>query len=157
MYRKPRAVADFFDIIVVGEGEEVTAEYCGLMREHKKRGFDRKIFLREVSAIKGVYVPSLYSVEYKSDGTIRSFTPREGAPEKITKRFVADFDSAATVTKPLVPYMGTIHDRCTLEIMRGCSNGLQVLPGGLHNASGAPQERREYNEDRQERDKYNWI
>ena len=89
----PEPVADFFDLFAVGEGEEVTRELIALYRRHKKAGFSRQAFLREAAQIDGIYVPSLYGITYHEDGTIRSITPKEGAPQTVTRRIVKDFDA----------------------------------------------------------------
>ncbi len=126
----PEPIADFFDIFVIGEGEEVTVELCELYRKHKKEGFIRSEFLKCAAQIKGIYVPSLYEVEYNANGTVAKIIAKEGANEKVERRFVADFDNAKTCTNPVVPYIATVHDRCTLEIMRGCSNGCRFCQAG---------------------------
>ncbi len=126
----PEPVADFFDLFVIGEGEEVVGELCDLYRAHKNSGFDRAAFLRAAAGLEGIYVPSLYEVSYKEDGTVLEVLPVGGAPQKVRKRFVGDFDRAQTIRKPVVPYIATVHDRCTLEIMRGCSNGCRFCQAG---------------------------
>jgi len=126
----PEPLADFFDAFVVGEGEEVTAELCCLYLKHKKSGSGRAAFLAEAALIEGVYVPSLYDVSYNVDGTIKGITALSGAPATVKKRFVKDFDGARTVDRPVLPYINTVHDRCTLEIMRGCSNGCRFCQAG---------------------------
>jgi radical SAM family uncharacterized protein len=126
----PEPMAAFFDLFVIGEGEEVAGELCALLREHKRRGFVRADFLREAAGIEGVYAPSLYEVAYNGDGTVRRVTAANGVPQKVKRRFVADFDAVRTIARPVVPYIGTVHDRCTLEIMRGCSNGCRFCQAG---------------------------
>ncbi len=127
----PEPLADFFDLFVIGEGEEVTPELCALMRAHKKSGaFDRHAFLIDASRISGVYVPSLYDASYKDNGEVAAVSPKEGAPACVRRRYVADFNSVQTVQKPVLPYIGTVHDRCVLEIMRGCSNGCRFCQAG---------------------------
>lgn len=127
----PEPVADFFDLFAVGEGEEVTRELIALYRRHKKAGFSRQAFLREAAQIDGIYVPSLYGITYHEDGTIRSITPKEGAPQTVTRRIVKDFDAEQTIRKPVLPYINTVHDRCTLEIMRGCPRGCRFCQAGF--------------------------
>lgn len=124
----PEPVAAFFDAFVIGEGEEVTLEVCDVYMRHK--GSRRKALLRALAQVPGVYVPSLYSVEYNEDNTVQSILPVEGAPKRVQKRFVADFDAAQAITRPVLPYLGTVHDRCVLEIMRGCANGCRFCQAG---------------------------
>ncbi|MGI6152527.1 MAG: TIGR03960 family B12-binding radical SAM protein [Christensenellaceae bacterium] len=126
----PEPVADFFDAFCIGEGEECVVEFCTLYGKHKKSGFDRKKFLKEAAHIEGIYVPSLYEVFYNGDGTVGQIAAKEGAPEKVKKRFVRDFDAAQTITRPVLPFIGTVHDRCVLEIMRGCTNGCRFCQAG---------------------------
>lgn len=127
----PEPVADFFDLFAVGDGEEVTRELIALYREHKKAGVSRQAFLRAAAQIDGIYVPSLYGIAYHEDGTIRSITPKEGAPQTVTRRIVKDFDAEQTIRKPVLPYINTVHDRCTLEIMRGCPRGCRFCQAGF--------------------------
>lgn len=128
----PEPIADFFDLFVLGEGEEVTRELCALMARHKKRGVSRVAFLKDAAALEGVYVPSFYEPEYNEDGTIKEMrTTEAGAPDVIFKRIVTDFDAEQTVMKPVLPYINTVHDRCTLEIMRGCPRGCRFCQAGF--------------------------
>ena len=96
-------VADFMDLFVIGEGEEMNNELLTLLHQAKQEGWTKRDFLIRAARIPGVYVPSLYDVQYKSDGTLDSITPLEGAPEKVTKRIVLDFDKAPFPTSPIVP------------------------------------------------------
>lgn len=127
----PEPVADFFDIFAIGDGEEVTGEICDLYAHHKKKGFDRRAFLAEAAGIKGVYVPSLYTPDYNEDGTIKEIRAHDSAPKKIRKRTISDFDGAPKVMRPVLPYIGTVHDRCVLEIMRGCTRGCRFCQAGF--------------------------
>ena len=88
-------LADFVDLFIIGEGEEVNIELTELYIKHKKAGYSKEKFLREASHIKGIYVPSLYDVEYNDDGTIKLFAPKyPDVPEKVQKRIVEDMDKA---------------------------------------------------------------
>ncbi|MEI6101617.1 MAG: TIGR03960 family B12-binding radical SAM protein, partial [Eubacteriales bacterium] len=127
----PEPVANFFDLFAIGDGEEVTHEICDLYARHKTLGFDRKAFLREAATIKGVYVPSLYTPVYAEDGIIREIKVQDGAPALVEKRMVLDLDSSARVTHPVLPYIEAVHDRCVLEIMRGCTRGCRFCQAGF--------------------------
>lgn len=119
----PEPVADFFDCFIIGEAEEAILEVMECLKGAKLRKTGRKNLLRELSRIAGVYVPSLYAVEYNADDTIKSFTPCESfVPAKIKKRLVRDLDTAFFPRRWIVPYIQIIHDRVILEIMRGCPN-----------------------------------
>ncbi|MDL2236934.1 TIGR03960 family B12-binding radical SAM protein [Christensenellaceae bacterium OttesenSCG-928-K19] len=126
----PEPIADFFDLFVVGEGEEVIVELCELYLNCEKTGESRKEFLRLAANIQGVYVPFFYQESYAESGEIASVCALEGVPEKVKRRFVEDFDGARAMHRPVLPYIGTVHDRCTLEIMRGCANGCRFCQAG---------------------------
>ncbi|MCL2772855.1 MAG: TIGR03960 family B12-binding radical SAM protein [Oscillospiraceae bacterium] len=130
----PEPVANFFDLFVIGEGEDVIVELMDLYREHKKnKDFNKQKFLSECAKkIEGIYVPSLYDVEYKIDGKIKSFTPKDGnLPIVVTKRIIADFDSVYFPTNPVVPNIDIVHDRITLEVFRGCIRGCRFCQAGF--------------------------
>lgn len=124
-------LADFIDAFIVGEGEEVICEFTDLYTEHKKSGFSREKFLREASHIEGIYVPSMYEVTYKSDGTIGSFEPKySDVPAKVKKRIIADMDRSPYPEKFIVPFIETVQDRITLEVYRGCIRGCRFCQAG---------------------------
>ena len=123
-------VADFMDLFVIGEGEEMNNELLTLLHQAKQEGWTKRDFLIRAARVPGVYVPSLYDVQYKSDGTLDSITPLEGAPEKVTKRIVLDFDKAPFPTSPIVPSTEVVHDRVNLELFRGCVRGCRFCQAG---------------------------
>ena len=129
----PEPVADFFDLINIGEGEEVLVEITDLYIKMKKDGsYTRSAFLREASHIEGVYIPSLYEVSYNQDGTIASFAPKyPDVPAKIKKRIIADLDKAPYPEKLVMPYIETVHDRIVLEVYRGCIRGCRFCQAGM--------------------------
>ena len=123
----PEPMHEFFDLFIIGEAEEAIVELLNLYRQHKddyKKGkLSKEDLLLELSKIEGVYAPSLYLTEYNLDGVLVNFSPRFASlPLRIKKRIVSDFDSAYFPCNWIVPYVQTIHDRVTLEIMRGCPN-----------------------------------
>ena len=126
-------VADFFDLINVGEGEEVLPEICRLYCKMKRDGsYTKTAFLREASHIKGVYIPSLYEVGYNEDGTLKPYKPLyPDVPAKITKRIVEDMDKAPYPDKLIMPYIETVHDRIVLEVYRGCIRGCRFCQAGM--------------------------
>ena len=128
----PEPLAEFFDLFYIGEGETVYGALFDAYKANKKAGGSRQDFLLKAAQIPGIYVPSLYSVTYKEDGTIASFVPtREGVPAKITKEIVMDLDNAPYPEKPVVPYMKATQDRVVLEIQRGCIRGCRFCQAGM--------------------------
>lgn len=126
-------MAEFFDITLPGDGEEVTNELIDLLKEYKTKGATKQEFLEAAAQIKGVYVPSLYEVEYNDDCTVKSITPTHGAPEKVEKRNVADLDKMFAPTEFVVPFLEVVHDRTTVEIFRGCIRGCRFCQAGFLN------------------------
>ena len=90
------------------------------------------IFSSRATELGGVYVPSLYDVDYNDDGTVRSITAREGAPEKVVKRVIVDFDAVPYPTKPVVPSTEVVHDKVSLELFRGCVRGCRFCQAGAY-------------------------
>ena len=126
-------VADFFDLINIGEGEEVLVEICKLYNKMKDEGsFTREAFLRAAAKIEGVYIPSFYDVSYNEDGTITEYRPiYDDLPKKIRKRIIGDLDSAPYPEKLVMPYIETVHDRIVLEVYRGCIRGCRFCQAGM--------------------------
>ncbi len=127
----PEPLADFIDLFQIGEGEEVMLEMIDLLQQHKKKGWDKRAFLREAAQIPGIYVPSLYDVTYDETGIITSVTSKDGAPEKVTKRIIKDMDKVFYPETFIVPYTETVHDRAVLEVMRGCIRGCRFCQAGF--------------------------
>jgi len=127
----PEPLADFVDFFALGEGEEITVEIVSLYDRAKAEGWSKAQFLREVSKISGVYVPSFYQHNYNNDGTLASIVPAPGAPEKVTKRIVENLDSAYFPTKIIIPSTEIVHDRANLELFRGCIRGCRFCQAGF--------------------------
>ena len=128
----PEPLADFFDLFYIGEGETVYDELLDLYKSCKKAGQTRSQFLYKASQIPGIYVPSLYQVEYKEDGTIRSFTPiREGVPSVVQKQVEMNMTDATYPEAPVVPFIKVTQDRVVLEIQRGCIRGCRFCQAGM--------------------------
>ncbi len=127
----PEPLADFFDIFLPGEGEEVTNELIDLLIEHKEKGSTKLEFLREAAKIEGVYVPAFYDVAYHEDGTIASVTAKETAPARVKKRIISDLDSVYYPDKFVVPFVDIVHDRAVTEVFRGCIRGCRFCQAGF--------------------------
>ena len=128
----PEPLADFFDLFYIGEGETVYDELLDLYKKCRQEGCSRQEFLRRASRIPGIYVPSLYEVTYREDGTIEAFTPREeGVPARVEKQVVMDVTAAPYPKKPVVPFIKVTQDRVVLEIQRGCIRGCRFCQAGM--------------------------
>lgn len=129
----PEPIAKFFDMFYIGEGETVYDALFDVYKATKAAGGSRKDFLFAASKIPGIYVPSLYNVSYKEDGTIASFTPvKEGIPEKVCKQLITDITKDYRAIKaPVVPFIKATQDRVTLEIQRGCIRGCRFCQAGM--------------------------
>ena len=128
----PEPIADFFDLFYIGEGEISYDALLDLYKTMRKSGATREEFLRSAAKIPGIYVPSLYEVAYKEDGTIASFTPKyEDVPATVTKQIVTDMTEAIYPEKPVVPFIKATQDRVVLEIQRGCIRGCRFCQAGM--------------------------
>ena len=123
-------LADFIDLVSLGEGEDVTVELIELHRRARREGWSKPDFLRAAAQLPGIYVPSLYDVAYHEDGTVASITPRDGAPAVVTKRIVHDMDKSYFPVKTIVPSTEIVQDRVTLELFRGCIRGCRFCQAG---------------------------
>ena len=126
----PEPLAPFVDIFSLGEGEEVTVELIRLCQRARREGWSRQDLLSAAARVPGLYVPSLYAVTYREDGTVEAVTPQEGAPELVTKRIVQDLDKAYFPVKTIVPSTEIVHDRVMLEVFRGCIRGCRFCQAG---------------------------
>lgn len=123
-------VADFIDLALIGEGEEMDVELIELHRQARREGWSKHEFLVRAAQIPGVYVPSLYDVAYNDDGTVKSITANEGAPKVVLKRIMRDMDKAYYPTKTIVPSTEIVQDRVSLELFRGCIRGCRFCQAG---------------------------
>ena len=128
----PEPLADFFDMFYIGEGETIYGNLMDLYKDFKNSGKDRKDFLKAAAELPGIYVPSLYEVTYKEDGTIATFEPIEkNVPRKICKQLVMDMTEAVYPMAPVVPFIRATQDRVVLEIQRGCIRGCRFCQAGM--------------------------
>lgn len=127
----PEPLADFFDLFILGEGEEVNLELMDLYWEMKQQGATRIEFLRKAAQIEGIYVPQFYRFSYKEDGTIDRVEATDGAPATVRKRIIKDFDKVYYPDNFVVPFTEIVHDRVSVEVLRGCIRGCRFCQAGF--------------------------
>jgi len=127
----PEPLADFIDLFVIGDGEEMNIELLQCVARVKKAGGKKADILREAMKIEGVYIPSFYDVSYNDDGTVADIKAQNGAPAVVKRRIVKDMDKAVFPTKCILPNIKAVHDRMMLEIMRGCTRGCRFCQAGI--------------------------
>ncbi len=127
----PEPVADFFDLFLIGEGEERILEIMDIYKEHKEKGYNKEEFLKDMLKLEGVYVPSFYSIDYNRDGTIRNRIAKDQAPSIIKKNRIRDIENMYYHEKMIIPYIETIHDRVVFELFRGCTRGCRFCQAGM--------------------------
>jgi radical SAM family uncharacterized protein len=126
----PEPMADFVDVFALGDGEELVLDITCAIREGKRQGETREALLRRLAGIPGVYVPRFYRVTYQQDGTIAKVRPT--VPEAqlpVRKRIVTTLPPP--LTRPVVPYLDTVHARAVVEIQRGCTRGCRFCHAGM--------------------------
>ena len=127
----PEPMAEFIDVFLLGDGEKLDNDLCDTIIKCKGKGLNRDETLFECSKIDGVYVPAFYSVNYNSDGTVKEYKSNRGVPASVKKRVELDVDSLPYPLHPIVPSMQVIHDRPSVEVLRGCIRGCRFCQAGF--------------------------
>lgn len=127
----PEPLVDFVDLFMLGEGEELMNELMDLYRASKEANESKAVFLQKAAQLEGIYVPSLYDVTYNEDGTVAQITAKDDAPKTVKKRIIRDFDKVFYPENFIVPFMGTVHDRAVVEVLRGCIRGCRFCQAGF--------------------------
>ncbi len=128
----PEPLYEIFDFFEIGEGEEMMNDVLDVYKKFKAEGKSKKEFLREISKIQGIYVPSLYDVTYNEDNTIKEFKPKyDDVPAVVKKRIINNYTNVDFPENIIVPYTDIVHDRIVLETFRGCTNGCRFCQAGM--------------------------
>ncbi|HIU10320.1 MAG TPA: TIGR03960 family B12-binding radical SAM protein [Candidatus Avidehalobacter gallistercoris] len=127
----PEPLCDFFDLFVIGEGEEVELELLDLYTECRAQGVSKAEFLRRACQIPGIYVPVFYQPQYDETGRLSAVTVADQAPRRVKKRIIKDMNAAPFPVNQIVPFAEIVHDRAVIEVMRGCNRGCRFCQAGI--------------------------
>jgi radical SAM family uncharacterized protein/radical SAM-linked protein len=127
----PEPVADFFDAILLGDGEEAILEISEIIRQTKKKKAVKSDLLRELAGVKGVYIPADFSPQYDQSNTLSAITAKQKGHKRVERRIVSDLGSISHLTSPIVPNAKIVHDRLGVEIARGCTRGCRFCQAGM--------------------------
>lgn len=124
-------LADFFDLMMLGEGEVQLPDVCDTIIQGRREGLTKREILKRLCHIEGVYVPAFYDVSYRPDGRVEAITAKEGAPAVVRKAIIQDMNSQPLPENFVVPMIGAVHDRAQIEVLRGCVRGCRFCQAGF--------------------------
>ena len=127
----PEPVADFFDAILLGDGEEAVLEIGAVLKTAKQSGWTRLVTLEKLTEITGVYVPQFFKPSYTREGDLLEVNSLKKGYEKVQRCILPDLETSHTPENPLVPLVRIIHDRLGIEVARGCTRGCRFCQAGI--------------------------
>lgn len=128
----PEPLTDFIDVFLIGDGEDLLPEFVEKYIDCKKKGMAKADYMRELSKLQGVYVPSLYDVKYNDDGTIKElYKLYEAAPLPVTRAILPSIEETDFPVNPIIPMVEAVHDRAVTETFRGCTRGCRFCQAGM--------------------------
>ena len=128
----PEPLADFVDVFLIGDGEELLPNFLEAYKKSKDAGETKMDFFKSVAGMDGVYIPSLYEVIYSDDGIISEYKPLyDFAPARIKRNVLPEIETVDFPTEMIVPFIETVHDRAVVETFRGCTRGCRFCQAGM--------------------------